>query len=398
MAIHARLFVANGVTGQIVGDLPFSGVPTWSRQLNDVGALSATVPLFQTSLGPDMLQRLREPWRWIVGYSEGSSIRQMGYLVSAAYDETQNPPTATLTTKSMWDLLNSKRRVMNPGTQLQNANADVIFSATSTDPANQNLSLQGIARRLVEIATAGNLDLPVILPDAIAGTAQRSYAAADLAYTGQRLQELTQVENGPEVEFSPEFTDETRSYVTFRMRIGNTRLGQLGFPHSWSHGKAMQTLSTTMDGVDMAFDCIAKGQDSRQAADGTTPASGSLIWGQNSYISVYPNAGWPMLQTADTSHTDVVDQSTINGYANAAVKSNETPIYTASAVIRNDATDGTGHPTGSPTLDLISVGDTGIVTVKRHGWLDPGRYGIRILDISNGQDAFTSVLTLQLFT
>jgi len=392
-----RLAVANTVTGQIVGDLPFTAVPTWARTLNGSGTLSGvSVPLNPTQLDSDMAQRLREPWRWTILWAYGGTILQAGILSSVTVDDTQKPSVASLATTTVWEVLTRKRLVVTPGQDVGTDAANVVFGPTSPDTANQGLSLHSIARRLVELATARpTYQLPIVLPDTIAGTNVRTYLGSDLATTGTRLAELTQVDQGPEIEFSPEFGDSTQGYFRWRMRIGNNRLGQLGFPHAWDYQRALLSLSTGIDGTDMTFNVTSKGQDTRTVSSATPPvASGALISAAAS-DTFYTAQGWPALQTADTGHTSTIDTATVGGYANAAVTTHRVPMKTATAHISINGLDNQGRQTGAPSIDLIAVGDTAFVGLVGHPFLPDGQYGMRILTLESGSDAFTAKMVVQ---
>lgn len=501
-----RLAVANTITGQVVGDLPFTAVPTWSRVLNGSGALSGvSVPLNPTRLDSDMRQRLQEPWRWSVLWCYGQTILQAGILSSITVDDTQKPTVAALNTTTLWEFLTRKRLVVTPGQNIGTTTANVVFGPTSPDTANQNLSLHSIARRLVELATVTGdptYRLPIVLPNIIAGPALvavpvlslgatgtaggtfaagayfwkltalnaagetagsvevtatlvlngtqvlnwaavpgatgyrvyrgvrageenalittlgavttytdtgtagtsavlpvtntvRTYLGSDLASTGTRLAELTQVDQGPEVEFAPEFVDSTQGYMQWRMKIGNNRLGQLGFPHAWDYQRALLSLSTGIDGVDMTFNVTSKGQDTRTVSSATPPvASGALISAAAS-DTTYTGQGWPALQTADTAHTSTIDPATVSGYATAAVTTHNVPIKTATAHISINGLDNQGRQTGAPSIDLVSVGDTAFFGVTGHPFLVDGQYGARILTLESGSDAYTAKMVVQ---
>jgi len=397
-----RLAVANTVTGQVVGDLPFTAVPTWSRVLNGSGTLTGVVvPLNLTQLDSDMEQRFREPWRWSVLWCYGQTILQAGILSSTSVDDTQKPTVAALNTTTLWEFLTKKRLVVTPGKDIGTPAANVVFGSASPDTANRALSLHSIARRLVELATVNGdptYRLPLILPNAIAGSSVRTYLGSDLATTGTRLAELTQVDQGPEVEFSPEFADSTQGYFRWRMRIGNNRLGQLGFPHAWDYQRALLSLSTGIDGVDMTFNVTSKGQDTRTVSSATPPvASGALISAAAS-DTFYAAQGWPALQTADTGHTSTIDTATVLGYATAAVTTHRVPIKTATARISINGLDNQGRQTGAPSIDLVSVGDTAFVGLTGHPFLVDGQYGMRILTLESGPDAYTAKMVVQVLT
>ncbi|WP_027947223.1 hypothetical protein [Amycolatopsis taiwanensis] len=392
-----RLAIANTTTGQVVADLPWTGVPQWSRGINISGTLRATIPLWPR-LEADTLQYLREPYRWTVLWCYGHQILQAGMLVKTTPSDDLS--TAELGIMTLWDFLSRKRLVystpglISAGGDITSPAADMAFGPTSPDPANQNLSWGSVARRLVEMATVGNTYpqfwLPIVLPDVTAGTATITYFATDFAYTGQRLTEITQMDGGPELEFSPEFTDASESAFTWRMRIGAPRLGQLGFPHAWDYGKAAQTYVPSRDGADMTFRTISKGQDSRNSS------GGSLAWADS--VSVTPPwgfAGWPWLQTIDTSHVSETDGSVLQSYAVQDTTTNQYPIETAAAVVRVDGRSASGLRTGSPSIDQVLPGDTAVFTLHGHPTENDGQYGQRVIGIGSGADLWTAALTLQ---
>lgn len=385
-----RLLLANSITGRVHVELPIAAVPTWLRQLNAPGSLSAQVALYPR-VDEDTMGMLYEPWRWTVLHVYGGSIMQAGMLTGFDFDDTAGV-SATLRTATLWEYLSKKAlvvyRTAGPGTPI--TGADVVFSADSPDPANRSLSWGSVAARLVGIylANAGAHGLPIRLPDPVAGTATITYAAADLAYVGQRLAEITQRDAGPELSFVPEWNDSNQQAFVWRMRIGEPRLGQLGYPWTWDYRQACQSLKATLDGSRQAFGVIAKGQDNRQS-------SGSLIYADVS-DSTWLGLGWPWMEVADTTHLSVSDQAVITSYATGELRSNMPALWTAEATVRMDGRNAAGDPTGSPAIDAVSEGDTGVVQVRGHDWIPNGQYAVRILSIGSGMDPWTAKLALQM--
>jgi len=182
------------------------------------------------------------------------------------------------------------------------------------------------------------------------------------------------------------------------MRIGNNRLGQLGFPHAWDYQRALLSLSTGIDGTDMTFNVTSKGQDTRTVSSATPPvASGALISAAAS-DTLYTAQGWPALQTADTGHTSTIDTATVTGYAAAAITTHKVPVQTATARISINGLDNQGRQTGAPSIDLVSVGDTAFFGLTEHPLLADGQYGMRILTLESGPDAFTAKMVVQVLS
>jgi hypothetical protein len=389
-----RLLVAHTITGQVVDELPLVNVPTWARELNTAGQLDSVKISLYPQLADDTRQRLNEPYRWTLALVRDGWIAQAGPYYMAAPDEESR--TASLSAMPMWEFLSRKRLAEYAGKEITAADADIVFKPDSADPANQNLTLHSVARRMVEISTTGSdqLALPIALPDPVAGTAEYTVAAADLKYIGDVLTELTGLDGGPEIEFSPEFGDSTQSYIRWRMRIGNTRLYQAGDPHAWDYGKAAQSFTVSVDGTDQTFYVFAKGQDARGGS-----GSGALTWAftniTSHFGSDYALMGWPFLWTADTTHLSVTDTAAMQAVANQDVITHQYPVQTASVVVRLDGLDQQDRPTGSPRVEDVSVGDLGMVQVRDHSWLPDGQYGVRVLRMENGPDPFSARLTLQ---
>ncbi|WP_190824687.1 hypothetical protein [Saccharopolyspora pogona] len=383
-----RLLLANTVTGQVHAELPMGNqVPTWQRQLNNTGSLTAQVSL-SPRLDDDTYTMLTEPWRWTVVYAYGNSILQAGLLTGFDFDDMQGF-SATVRTATLWEFLGKKALVAYCGAGQSVTQADVIFSPTSPDLANRSLSWGSVAARLVGIylANAGQYALPIRLPDLVAGSATVTYAVTDLAYTGQRLTELTQQDAGPEIEFVCEWNDSSQQAIVWRMRVGEPRLGQLGYPHVWDYRQACQSLKTTLDGSRQAFGVIAKGADNR-----TT--SGTFTYAEISDMT-WPAAGWPWMQTADTTHLSETSQAVISSYATGTLRTFMPPLWTAQATIRIDGRNPSGLPTGSPSIEALSTGDTAVMQVRDHAWIYDAQYACRILSIGSGMDPWTATLDLQ---
>lgn len=406
MAGTFRLCVAQTTTGQVIGDLPQpSAVPSWSRVISSPGTLSSvTIPL-GSQWDPTMITHLdSEHYRWTLVYAYGNAILQAGLVMKVDVDDTVSPAVVQITTMTLWDFLSTKRLVGYYGQALDNPSIDINFSSTSPAPENKNLSWGSVAARLLTIATGGagstgpgssasppsGVSLPLVLPTPLSGTATITYAGADLASVGQRLTEITQQTNGPELELSPEWTDQTQTNMQWRLRSGEPRFGQLGWPWAWDYQKACTSIKYTSDGTAMTFQDYERGQDSR-ASNG-----GALVWGSSTDVTpVYPSVGWPDLITGSTTHGSETNSAVLTSVADQLVTSNQVPVKTAAMTIRNDGKSLTGIQC-SPTLDQLAIGDTGVIGIKKHPWITDGQYALRIVGIASGQDQWTSLVTVQI--
>lgn len=376
-AVAWRAFVADTKTGRVVGDLPYVGRPTWEFGVNLQGGGGLNIPI-----GGDMsagdLQALLDPWRFSVGLAYGSFITQLGPLVTYGMQDQEGPVTIPVGITGLWGLLRGKRLLLNSawaGTNPAEVAADLNLSG---------LSLHTIAKRLVEstLARLGG-DLPVDLPADIVGTATREYPGYDLAFVGERLAQLTQVDGGPEIEFRPRFTDSSETAVRWEMRIGNPRLGQLGFPHAWDYGAALTHLDEDVDGSRQTFRRWERGNGMER----------QLLSGMASDTSL-TSSGWPLLEDVGGDHTSATEQSTLDSWALAGVQTFRLPTKTWSAQIRVAGDDGLGRRTGSPALSELAAGDNARLSTAGHRWIPEGEFAVRVLGVSSGELPDTAKLTL----
>jgi hypothetical protein len=275
--------------------------------------------------------------------------------------------------------------------------ADFAFGPGATSPRGapipadrRNLSLHTIAKRLLENeqAKSGGA-LPIALPAAdIAGNSEREYLASEVKYTGDRLFELTQVNNGPEIEFWPRFTTIERNSIQHLVDIGNPRIGRLDYPHSWTYRKALVTLGEEMDGSEMTSRRWDRGAGfDRNVKYGFAENMDGVTSG--------PFQQRPLLESVGQLHSDAEDATLLNGYASADLQSGQQPLLNlvAEVTLEGDAGDGDQPP--SPTFDSVRNGDTGLFQVYQHPRLKDGLYHVRVIKMGNGATSKLGKLTVE---
>lgn len=392
--IEVRVFETR--TGRVAATIPYEGVPTWKAGINTAGEWRVTVPLDQPELPLSLLDGVTDPWLWSWAVSQGTKVWQAGPLVTEDYD---GGLSTTFGGGGLLKLFMDKRTLLNPGRAglgvITGTDADTVFGPTGYTPmiggtvpaGNRDLSLHTIAKRIIaqDIATPGR-EIPIVFPADIAGTAQREYPGYDLASVGQRLMDLSQVINGPEFEFVPEFVDTTsKQYVQWRLRLGNPYLGDLTFARYWEYRKALIDTKFGTDGSYRITRAFERGNGMNR----------DLVIG----FADRPVGGSPaemVLESVGSSHTSASDVATLNAWATATVSGGLDAAPTLSHVVRVAGDDGSGFQTGSPVLAELSTGDNCLTVYRDHPRLGTASYASRIIDIGSGADETQAVLTCQL--
>lgn len=385
-------------TGQVVKWIPFEGLPRWDSGVNIIGSWQVRTTLDPRLLPKQELSQVIDPWYWSWAIVQGAHIHQAGPVVSEDFDDDGSNST-TINGVGLWGLY-MKKRVLAKGTRpifamMETADCDVAFGTGTVSEkgipipvANRNVSLHTIMKRLFENENSkpGGA-LPIVLPADIAGASVRQYMANEFAYTGQRQYELTQVNNGPELELVPEFANAERSQIQHRVAIGNPRLGQLGYPHSWSYRKALTRLGFISTGESMRNVHYERGTGFERNVVYSYAENRSEV------IDGYQTT--PLLEDVG-QHNDESSHSTLLSYATASIARNLSVERELSVEVTMEGDAGGNELAPSPRFSSVSNGDTGVLNVRGHPRLPDGRYFIRILRKSGGSSFKRGTLSVEL--
>lgn len=392
--LEVRVFETR--TGRVAGTIPYLGTPRWGRGINTAGNWTVTVPLGDAALPLDLLNSYTDPWLWSWAVCQGTKIWQAGPVVTESYD---GDTSTTFSGGGLLKLFTDKRVLINPARAnaavVTGNDADTVFGPTGHTPTiggtvpagNRNLSLHTIAKRIIQqdISAPGR-ELPIVFPADIAGTAEREYPGYDLASLGQRLTELSQVIDGPEFEFAPEFVDtSSKQYIRWRMRLGNPYLGNLAFAHYWSYRKAL---------VNTTFDTDGAYRVTRDFERGNGMNRDLVIGYADAPIGSGPAE--LILENVGNDHTSASDPATLNAWAAATVAGGAVANPTMTHTVRVAGSDIEGFQTDSPALAEVDAGDNCTTVYRDHPRLGTATFASRIIDISSGNDETTAQLGCQL--
>lgn len=365
------IYAGDLMTGEITIKVPTNSL-TWSAAHRAEGSVGATVNLVGEVLDrfPDIVYQL-SPWRcFLAAITDSGQVLQAGPILPHKYSDT----TGILTLSALGLRGYFARRFLMPVLpgSANPADAEMTWSG---------MSLGTIAKRIVQLSmshTGGAL--PIDLPADAEGINTRTYYGFELARISERLKQIEDVENGPDIAFQPYVVGDL-DRVRWQMRVGTTEdplLHQAGPDHVWDRTAP----STSIVSLDVDVDSSEMGDRAWVTGQGSdTELLMSTYQDQSLRIS-----GYPLLEVDDV-RSSVSELTTLDSYARALLRSSGRPWQTWTMVVRAER---------APVLGTYRVGDWVRVHVGNNHPYIPARdgyYRTRIIDIS-GTDGLNVTLRL----
>lgn len=355
------------LTGARIQTLPvLSG--SWSDVLNDSGSIECTVSLRDPDVRRLNLADSARPGRTFLAAVQDDAILQAGPVWLHEYDNTEG--TLTLSGAGLYSYFDRRALlpVLTPGQ---------LPSDPATDSVYTGLSLQGIAVSIVQQALSwpsGNV--PVVLPTPLAGSNTRTYRGSDLAPVGDRLRELSGVQNGPDIRFAPRWKPD-RLAVEWVMLVGTPDQPLLFSPQKpvFNVGLAGSSVSDLFVSIDGA------GIGSQAFASGGRAAEEVLI--ARAFDPRLTSEGFPLLDLVDSSFSTVTQLATLQGYASELALSGRSPVQSWSFTHQTDQ---------RPFLTGFNVGDFARVRVFGSTYFPDSEFHLRI--VSRSGDAVGETVTV----
>jgi hypothetical protein len=172
--------------------------------------------------------------------------------------------------------------------------------------------------------------VPVVFQDdELGGAYERHYLGANLSGIGSELSNFTKLESGVDIDFFGRRTSD-RLGIEFLLRAGTIPAPQLhGLSvHRWDLSvprPSIRNWTIAEDATTMSGQAWAAG--GRQ--DGVAVVERYINHGLT-------NAGYPLIESADTSHSDVSLSATLQDYAQSAANLGSAPANTWSFEVRGD--------------------------------------------------------------
>ena len=356
-----RIYAGDLMTGEITTEVPVTS-SSWSQAHRAEGAVGATVALVGEVLDrfPDLVYQL-SPWRcFLAAITDDGTVLQAGPILPHKYSDT----SGILQLSALGLRGYFARRKLMPPLGVLDEPADQVMTWSG-------LSLGTIAKRIVALSMSHvGGGLPIDLPADEAGTATRTYYGFELARISERLKQIEDVENGPDLMFAP-YVVGNLDQVRWRMLTGTTAdplLHQAGPDHVWDR----TTPKTPIVSLDVDVDSAQMGDRAWVTGQGSdTELLMSMYQDQSLRV-----LGYPLLEV-DETRSSVSDYTTLGAHTRALLRSSARPYQTWTMVVRANVT---------PLLGTYRVGDWARVHVgDNHPYIPAreGYYRTRIMDISD---------------
>lgn len=334
--------------------------------LNAADAINADVrlPLVDPATGVALdLPNVLLPQRDFVGWVENGAVLAAGQIQG---DPFAFPRSSSIVGKGAWEYF--EKRVVLPVLDPLELPSDVTSEWT-------DLSLRTIVKRLVQQACSWpSANLPIDYEADIAGSNVRTYPGADLTWVGQALQNLTEVEDGPDIAFRPKLSVDRR-YVRWDLLTGDPDLTQAGADHYWdlsAPGPYAALEALDRDGRDLATHAWGIGATDEVTEERIEAKASS---------SALTAAGFPMMETVE-NRSSVILEGTLQSYVDEAVvrysAMTETFRFRAK---RNQR----------PVLGSYWPGDWAKLKIGPNPRIPAGTYRVRIVRISFAAEGDVSI-------
>ncbi len=345
---------------------------SWTRELSAEGSFECTVSDVAEAARQNLVENARE-WRtvlvdadWVDGPTgRVLDVHASGIVHSRKFEDSK----ATFSCAGFASIL-SRLLVVNhelanrkiSGQILDHESEDIVV------PPDWQMSHGGaLADIMVKMLTeAGSyVDLPVTLPDYEGGTNNRVYYSTDLATVLDRFNDLSNVENGPEYQFTPHIID---GLLSHSLDLGHPELRpEVHRIDGTLDGVPVTDVTMDASGADMATDVWASGgkQDDKILVSRATSAS-------------LTDRGWPQLMVADTSHQSVSEIDTLAAHARVTLQRGSEPSEVFSFKVGRD-------------YATISPGDW--VDLRWQSWFmpTPKWWALKVLQVSGDEGEWLSV-------
>ena len=363
MVIRAQ--VADMVTGERIQTLPTSEV-SWEKRILSPESLTVRM-----TLAPRAHQRLdirnaTVEAKTALIVTDDDLVLGAGPVWGRDYDDTSGRWSGAA--EGVWSLLDYSHVLPESVTSLPL----LVESGDDEGEPNPAVATTFIAQTWPQIVK-GLIDqraarpggaLPLVFGATGVGAHDKTYEATAFKSVGEALTDLTRLNGGPEIQFTPQIVDNKLRWL---VQVGDDVSPQIMSvtTHVFDftpRKRSVRGLKVRSSGRSLASE--AWGTGGRQAAK----ALFSRAWSP-----ALIDAGFPRMELVSAAHSTVVEQPTLDRYTQRDLLEASAPIEWWSWEF---------HADGSPRLSDVSVGDMCTVRIRGNRYLPDGEYTRRIVALS----------------
>lgn len=374
MALEQRWIIGDFITGEYWFDLPALAGSSWSHMLGTPEEITAGIAL--TDVDELGLVDVAVPWRSFLGVVLNDRVIAAGPIIHRGWGHDNGK--FTLTAKGMWSWL-ARRVILPPGTTPITIYDEVLKRANPANNTTVAGSYRDIIRRLIQQA----MDWPQATPPIIfqfseGGPYNRSYLGTDLKSVGEACDQVTELIDGVDFEMRPSWIAGGRDHVVW-VATGGT----LANPYLSTD----QLVEWDMGADDVNLSGLTVTEDSTMLT--------TKVWftgGRSEDVPLFAasqspllSAGWPLLETVDSSHTSISTQATLQGWADDYISTNDRPVTLCSFSVRGDE---------PPTAQSYDVGAWVNLICEGVPLLADGVNEMRLLGMAGSIDSAEVKLTM----
>lgn len=347
-------YACETVTGKNMGPLDVT-VTGWARELNGTDTATVTMsPGALTVANRDRVRLYTTPWR-------------MSLVVCWDGVPMFSGPFVT----RQWNVTSTTFNAVGIRSVFQKRKAHTWATPYASQTlAYSNMSLGGIAQALAVVGMSHpGGTLPIVLPVSEVDTDPthvRNYAGFELKNISDIWGLLTGVNNGPDVDFLPSWTDTTQQYIQWTMRTGTMAqpklyaAAQVVFDAS-SPASSVSELTYAEDGSQLTT--------TEWAAGAGTDVGIVLSQASNTNLT---GIGFPLLEE-QIDYKTVSDQATLDTYTAGDLALHSVPVVQWTITV---------NALMPPVMSSYNIGDLARVRVANHIWIPDGDYPMRIVGMS----------------
>lgn len=346
--MDVTLHAFRGLDGAHISKLPYTSL-SWKDSINEAGSIEATVP----SSAPGLSDKLKPYYTVIAAISDGR-VLHAGYVTKV----TDDPSSGSVSVSAGGGLtILEKRLVLNYALSSTWVNGTVLIDEDNP-PGNWVLTLTGSYSDIVRGLIAETIkwgSLPITLPGVDGGSAHtRTYNSWDMATVADRIGDIGDLEDGPEIRLDPSVSQWS---LSFALKVADEIVDNHWTWNVAAPGQQLGVGKLDLDGSLMctqSFGTGGKDDDTLLVARYSGSALQSL--------------GWPLMQVANTSHTTVTELSTLLSYVQADVLVGDAPQESFEVY--------------APLDKPVHVGDWADIRLPADGWQGGGVGQYKVTDVS----------------